>query len=271
MSGPEKCAGCKKEFIRRVLSLTGGHSVWVCRACGLAHTRPLSDEKSDPNLLTDALAYARAVAPLQRGFEFHYHQLLKLVRPYSTPTPRWLEIGCGVGDFLSRAVEAGYEAWGVEPGMKGDSFPTVPSARLLSGRVEDVNLPDNYFSVVSAVQVIEHLRSPRLFMDRVTKSLRSGGVLFIETPNFNALARRVRWPPFMNLNVGPGHWHLFSVESLRQLALAYGLKPLKTWTYFKALSQAGRDPLRRAALATLNGVFRPFHGGNTVALLARKP
>jgi 2-polyprenyl-3-methyl-5-hydroxy-6-metoxy-1,4-benzoquinol methylase/DNA-directed RNA polymerase subunit RPC12/RpoP len=54
--------------------------------------------------------------------------------------------------------------------------------------------------VVFAVGVWEHVRRPDIFADNVLSLLNPGGLLYMETPNYGSLARRLmgaRWPYFL--------------------------------------------------------------------------
>lgn len=122
-----------------------------------------------------------------RGYEELVLPLLKELRTDDGDRPRWVDLGCGQGEFCSLLREWGWDAEGV------DSSPGAVEACRARGI--DVTLADvlAYFETraddpvggVSAIQLIEHL--PRrawvhLFQE-IHRALGPGGALLLETIN----------------------------------------------------------------------------------------
>ena len=55
----------------------------------------------------------------------------------------------------------------------------------------DSPYPDGVFDAVIMRHVVEHFHSPRSVLKRSADHLRPGGLIFISTPNFDSLDRRV--------------------------------------------------------------------------------
>jgi 2-polyprenyl-3-methyl-5-hydroxy-6-metoxy-1,4-benzoquinol methylase len=142
---------------------------------------------------------------------------LELIRKLR-PAGKLLEVGCARGDFLSVAREA-FDARGVEPN---------PNLAESAGRIAPVHrdvierTPWSGFDVISSFHVIEHVDSPRSFIQAAAERLKPGGLLVIETPNIDSFPFRIlkaRWRQFI-----PEHYYFFSPSTLTKLLTGHGLK-----------------------------------------------
>ena len=107
-----------------------------------------------------------------------------------------VDLGCGRGEFLEVARQAGVVAYGVD--LSEESVEEARS-RGFDARREDLFellrtvAPATLGAVVSA-QVVEHLPPDRLseLFDLIGRALRSGGICIIETPNPATFATHVQ-------------------------------------------------------------------------------
>lgn len=107
---------------------------------------------------------------------------------------RLLDIGCALGPFLQAAVEAGYDAEGVE--LSEEAARYVREELGLKCTVQDFeaageeDLPSGAYDVVSLWYVVEHFRDPGRALRRVHRLLRPGGVLALATPSASGISAR---------------------------------------------------------------------------------
>ena len=160
-----------------------------------------------------------------------------------------LDVGCFTGNFLDVAMEAGFEAYGLEM----QSSAAARAARKHPGRVVHceiecaTDLSFGQFDCITAFDVIEHLRNPSALMALVGKYLKHEGLCIITTPDsysWQARALGRYWPPYLPVE----HIHLFSVSSLiitlwksgfsvirrghlrKPLKLSYGIDQLRNFS-----------------------------------------
>jgi SAM-dependent methyltransferase len=269
MSGPpgELCVLCGSNTAQRGPA-GQHHRLWECESCAMIHIRPMPPEGKDIHQSSNAERYAQAVDPLRKGFQYHHIKLLNLLIRRLKKPGRLLEVGCNRGEFLNVAKSMGFDVLGVEPASGAAS--RVDGVPILNEPIERVALPQNQFDAAVAIQVIEHVRDPSVLLEQMLKSLKPGGVIYLETPNYGSLARRWGSSRFMNLNVAPGHWHLFNADSIRFLLERHGMQPIKVWTFYKALSAYGRGAARVALVEILNRTVGLLGLANTLAVLAQK-
>lgn len=135
---------------------------------------------------------------------------------------RLLEIGPAAGYFLEAAQESGFQVAGVEPSPEmareaaarvGDTVTAMP--------VEKARLEPEAFDVACAWHVLEHLVDPLEALQAVRVSLREGGCLFVEVPNFASERARREGREWLGLDL-EHHVAQYSPEALTALLLRAG-------------------------------------------------
>ena len=144
-----------------------------------------------------------------------YHDILNTLEKYRR-TNKLLDVGCGYGFFLEVAKEKGWEVQGIEYNQKCIDACRRKEIDVLQGDLRDLALEENSFDVVVCIELIEHLSFPKMFLQEVRKLLRSGGAVYLSTPNFNSLAR-LRLKAVSNVIDYPNHLGYFTVRTLRRL------------------------------------------------------
>jgi 2-polyprenyl-3-methyl-5-hydroxy-6-metoxy-1,4-benzoquinol methylase len=109
------------------------------------------------------------------------------------------------------------------------------------------------FDVVSAVEVIEHLPDPRGFIAYLASLVRVGGVVYVQTGNWEVI-RRFPGTPYI---MPEGHIGFFTPQRLRALYAEAGLQEAwvlnRSWYPWRWLPQAVK---RYAPVAPFAGLAR---------------
>ena len=124
---------------------------------------------------------------------------------------RMLDIGCATGEFAAAARRSGWEAWGVEPS------PAAADAREKGVKavasVDDSDLADGSFELVTAFDVIEHVRQPGDLVRRLRRLVAPEGHLVIETANWGSVGRRLKGGRWAQVRP-PEHINFYDARSL---------------------------------------------------------
>jgi len=135
-----------------------------------------------------------------------------------------LDVGCSNGAFVWIAKQLGIDAQGVEPGESPARQAQSRGLTVHKGYLEELNLPEKSFDVVTLFEVIEHLRDPLALVKECHRILRPGGVMVIGTGNADSWTRQImkhRWD-FFNINLHGGHINFYCTASIGALAAKTG-------------------------------------------------
>lgn len=124
-----------------------------------------------------------------------------------------LEIGCGAGGFLSLAGHH-FDAKGVDISAYATHLSRwACGAPVTNGDIERLKLPSDWYDVIAAFGVLEHLRRSRSTVYKLHDALADGGILIGSVPNNSGLVGRLSTAVtnFMDLThcstYSPQRWH----------------------------------------------------------------
>jgi 2-polyprenyl-3-methyl-5-hydroxy-6-metoxy-1,4-benzoquinol methylase len=136
-----------------------------------------------------------------------------------------LDIGCGNGGFLQRAMTAGWRVTGVEPDPRA-----VEQTRSLGLDVH-VDTLESFsseltFDAVTLSHVIEHVPDPAAALRKVRTLLSPGGQIWIATPNPEGLGRWWYGRDWRGLEP-PRHTVVLTMRALRDLLMQEGFADIR--------------------------------------------
>jgi 2-polyprenyl-3-methyl-5-hydroxy-6-metoxy-1,4-benzoquinol methylase len=135
-----------------------------------------------------------------------------------------LDVGAACGFFVAEARLAGLAAEGVEISSWAAAWARqhldVP---ITTGSIADV--PNNqYYDIVTAWEVLEHVSDPADFLKAVASRLKPGGSVLLSTPDYSALVPRLFGQRWIGWQKVPEHLSFFSQQSLRRLLRDVGFR-----------------------------------------------
>ena len=144
-------------------------------------------------------------------------KLLKALAGY-TRGRTLLDVGCGDGQLLQTATDEGWDAAGVD--LSETAIVLCHQRGLAASKTDffDRSLDEKRFDVIIMSELIEHVPSPQRFLKRAEELLDADGVLYLTTPNFGSLARRMLGETWSVIH--PEHIGYFERSTLRRLASA---------------------------------------------------
>lgn len=131
-----------------------------------------------PEKREEYLSTVRSLSDTQR-----FHKVLEYVKSGDT----FLDLSCGFG-LGAKLIKDTYpenEVWGVD--QADELIKDLAMQRLdITFKVfsiGDGSLPDNYFDVIYAGEVVEHLEDPNDLMKDAYRALKEGGTFIVSTPD----------------------------------------------------------------------------------------
>lgn len=152
---------------------------------------------------------------------------IRSLYPATTHPTLW-DIGAGSGAFVEEAYFAAYQVYGLEPNralVEAAKASTSARRRLTVGTWQDMR---GAADIITLFDVFEHLTDPDLFLRKAHGSLRPGGVLILEMPEWEsppAQAEGIEWK-----HVKPRqHPVLYSDRAVRVLSGRFGFEVVAFW------------------------------------------
>lgn len=105
-----------------------------------------------------------------------------------------LDIGCNDGTFLSLIKNKNNNLFGIEANNFAAQEAIKKGIDVKQFFFDDkTQMPfdDNFFDVIVAGEIIEHIYDTDFFLDEIKRLLKPGGQLIISTPNIASLGRRI--------------------------------------------------------------------------------
>ncbi len=166
--------------------------------------------------LAPASALGRWILPIVPGERDSAQRTVRHLRK-PVAHPSLLDVGCGNGAFLDLMRWQGWRVTGIDPDP--DAIATA-RRRGLDARVgtdEDMaELEERSFDAVSMHHVLEHSHAPATAVREAHRVLRTGGQLWVATPNLAAIGHARFGRDWRGLEP-PRHLTLFTPSSLRLL------------------------------------------------------
>jgi 2-polyprenyl-3-methyl-5-hydroxy-6-metoxy-1,4-benzoquinol methylase len=178
---------------------------------------------------------------------------------------RVLDVGCGTGEFLAALLDAGYtrvkgvecSRYAAELAQNSTGVPVLISD-LLDAKFAD----GERFDVITAIEVIEHVRDPMRFFDRIRELLAPGGIFVYTTGNERGIYAQVlgkRWPYY----IPEGHLFYFNPRTISEYFAKTGLRAVGWRTLGRRQREAflqAEDAISQAQLSYVGLSDRGYKG-----------
>ncbi len=231
--------------------VTTTKSLHICPKCDLRRLLPLPTKSELKLLYGREEYYTDDLAELHNDLTKDYSENSSIVKLYKKnlaqiksiipPPATLLDIGCARGVFLDLARKNGYKVFGLEMNKYAYTYAkTKFNLNIEFSTIEDSKYKDNFFDVIVAFDVIEHVVNPDIFIKKISKLLKTNGILVLGTPNSNAAINLisellgkfgVKYPLYRYYGRGIEHLSIFNPANLRLLESKYKLTTIKNYSY----------------------------------------
>lgn len=136
-------------------------------------------------------------------------------------TKNLLDVGTGSAFFAEIAIKRGWNVYGTELTDQTIQAAEQKGIKMSKGKLEDIQFESDFFDLVICIEVIEHVSYPVSFVNEVQRTLRSGGAVYISTPNFDSYLRRKLKGQYDVIGY-PNHLSYFTSKTLKSLFTKHG-------------------------------------------------
>ncbi|GEC79088.1 class I SAM-dependent methyltransferase [Flavobacterium aquatile] len=147
---------------------------------------------------------------------------LKLINSQS-PKGRILDIGAGVGDFLSVCKNDGWQTIGIEPSDKAKNIAKSKGVSFVENLSE---LENHSFDIITMWHVLEHVPNLEEQIAELKRLIKPNGTIIIAVPNFKSFDAKHYGQFWAAFDVPIHLWH-FSKTAIQKLFAKEKLELMK--------------------------------------------
>ena len=223
---PNMPAGAQSMPAEEELGLDKGLELPLCRCdkCGLAQfdCEPVAYYK-------DAI---RVVGLSETMKELRRADYRLLIDKYGMDGKKWIECGCGNGDFLKVLAEFDVDIYGTEHGeceyldavqklCVDESIPKEHIMNFFPDRAE-ADIPGAPFDAFTSFNFLEHQPDPRSMLGCIYNNLADGGYGIITVPSFEYIIGEGRYYELVR-----DHIANYDISALKRLCISCGFEVLE--------------------------------------------
>ena len=215
-----------------------GFDEYICPKCALSFVHP----QPDASWLKDT------IYSFDSGYQANMKQDLSIYSPdertrkaldflaKERPQGKLLDVGCSNGKLMYWARARGFSPSGVELNKRTADMAAANGFRVHNGFLEACPFEKGSFDVIYLGDVIEHVNSPRDFIETCKSFLKPDGIIAISTPNVDCLWSKATLMLYRLFRIPwssatpPHHLFQFSYGNLNMLMNEFSLEP--AWSVF---------------------------------------
>lgn len=154
------------------------------------------------------------------SYQYVFNIIFSTLDKYAARQDKVLDIGCGVGWLLQRALDLGCEAYGVDFAIAGIKITKekLREAELVSSDANHMPFKEETFDLVTCTWLLEHVEKPEEILAEVFRVLKKGGLTIVMSPSGELVHTKKKSPTFDSLEeFGEEHFWEFSPIGLQYL------------------------------------------------------
>lgn len=217
------CFICQSPKLKKLSTYYEKHGLVKCKNCGfvfmerIPSVQTLNEHYGKYSYATEGYLSPQTVKS--------YNKLLDEFEKYRN-TNKLLDVGCGRGWFLQEAKKRGWKVYGSEYSETAVELCKSKGIEMISGQLQADSFESNSFDVITSFEVIEHINNPLEDLEKIYAYLRSGGLFYCTTPNFNSLLRYYLKEEY-NIIEYPEHLSYYTKKTLNNALKKSGFTPIK--------------------------------------------
>ncbi|WP_169703878.1 class I SAM-dependent methyltransferase [Candidatus Kuenenia stuttgartensis] len=140
-----------------------------------------------------------------------------------SPGMKFLEAGCGRGEFLNNFKNLGLDVSGIDISNEAPGFqPNLP-VKVCDIEKDGIPYPDETFDIIYSKSLLEHFHYPERYMKEAYRILKSGGILLTLVPCWES-NYKIYFDDYT-------HRTPFTIVSLKDIYKIYGFKKVQVFKF----------------------------------------
>ncbi|KKO18984.1 MAG: class I SAM-dependent methyltransferase [Candidatus Brocadia sp.] len=212
-----------------LVTTQNGYKIVRCKSCGLVYVNPRPDNEALKHLYDEYhQRNGKDVNDWAKLMGKNFKEILLFLNKALPDKGKLLDIGCGYGHFIEIMKQQGWSVYGIDLSPKVLLYAKEKGLDVLETSIDDVSVPDEYFDVVTAFYVLEHVTNPLHVLKNMYKMLKPCGILVLRVPHTTPIIRILSFFRIKN-NLYDTPYHLFdySPEIIIQLLKKAGFSSVK--------------------------------------------
>ncbi|MEW6526628.1 MAG: class I SAM-dependent methyltransferase [Spirochaetota bacterium] len=227
----ETCPLCKSKkifFLYAIVHTIPPFTVYQCNACNFIFMNPQLAKESELALYDEGYYTGEADYTYydERNTEHYaryvWNARLKTIRKY-VKSGNLLDVGCSFGGFLQVASQY-FRVYGIEPSLYAGKYAQQRFGNdiIHVGTLFDHPFKQNSFSVITLIEVLEHIRNPHEALTECYRLCTDNGLLVIQTANMDGLQAKLQKQKYGYFL--PGHFSYFTKQNLAETLTRIGFR-----------------------------------------------
>lgn len=221
-----------------------------CNSCKAVFA--LTDKKGEDfsRLYSESKDKLYLSGALERGRTFE--KIIFHLKEFSCGKRRLLDVGSSYGLFLKLASKDWKESFGIELNKEACKYASqILGLNVFCGEISEADFAEGYFDVITAIEVIEHVYDPKVFIRDINKLMRQKGIIYLVCPDITSFSAKLlgsHWWSYRKM-----HLNYFSKKTIREFLEKNGFSVICAMPYKKTFKvEYILDNLYKL------GKFRPF-------------
>ena len=194
-----------------------------CQKCGLVYSNPILEERKIIELYKKSkLTYQEEIDDLKETYGHYLKRIINLL----PAKENLLEIGCGNGFFLEKAVDFGFRnIFGVEPSIEAvKQAPKSIKENIVVDMFKSGFFKDNFFDIICVFHVFDHIINPNEFLTNCRNYLKKDGLVLMINHNIGAWTAKLLGEKCPMIDIE--HSFLYDKKTFKQIFIKNSLSSL---------------------------------------------
>ena len=225
------CPLCKSNkifFLYAIVHTQPSFTVYQCNSCKFIFMNPPLTKKSELALYDEGYYTGKAnytyydERDVEHFSQYVWNARLKTIRKY-VQSGNLLDVGCSFGGFLQSASRY-FTVYGIEPSEYSGKYAQQRFGNdvIHVGTLFDHPFKEDTFSVITMIEVLEHIRNPREALNECYRLCKDKGLLVIQTANMAGLQAKLQKQKYGYFL--PGHFSYFTKKNLTETLTQIGFR-----------------------------------------------